>query len=114
MAMTEAALRAALTTISDNLQKVYSECDRIGNAVAEMYKVVEDDCFPLLVQVQEAWMGGTSDRYVQKTNEKVNDIVQDCLDLRKAAEDILAKYLEYSKGQLRALGVDPKTVWPDL
>ncbi len=44
----------------------------------------------------------------------MNDIVQDCLDIRKAAEDILAAYLEYSKQQIRSLGLDPHEIMPGV
>ena len=56
----------------------------------------------------------SSNKYVQKTNAKMNDIVQDCLDIRKAAEDILAAYLEYSKQQIRSLGLDPHEIMPGV
>ena len=114
MSLTEATMKAMLQSIADNIQKVHKDCTAIGNAAAAMYDVVEKDCFPTLAQVQEVWQGGTSNKYVQKTNAKMNDIVQDCLDIRQAAEDILAKYMEYCKSQIKSLGLDPHTVFPDI
>ena len=114
MSLSEATLTAMLQGIADNIQKVHKDCTAIGNAAAAMYDVVEKDCFPTLAQVQEVWQGGTSNKYVQKTNAKMNDIVQDCLDIRKAAEDILAAYLEYSKQQIRSLGLDPHEIMPGV
>ena len=114
MALSETELRSALEKIADNIQKVYQECSTIGSAAAAMYDVMEKECFPTLAQVQEVWLGGTSNKYVMKTNEKMNDIVQDCLDVRKAAEDILAAYLEYSRQQIRALGLDPHEIMPGV
>ncbi len=94
MSLTEATMKAMLQSIADNIQKVHKDCTAIGNAAAAMYDV--------------------SNKYVQKTNAKMNDIVQDCLDIRKAAEDILAAYLEYSKQQIRSLGLDPHEIMPGV
>ena len=114
MALTEEMVKSTLQSLADNLQKVYKDCSTIGQAVAAMYNVMEKDCFPTLGEFQQVWIGGTSEKYVQKTNAKMNDIVQDCLDIRQAAEDILAKYMEYCKSQIKSLGLDPHTVFPDI
>ena len=114
MAMSEKELTAALQAIANNIQKVVNYCGEIKKASGAMYDVVDKECFPTLSLVQKAWMGGTSDRYVTKANEKMNDIVQDCVDVSDAAESILAKYLEHCKQEVKALGVDPHTAFPDL
>lgn len=114
MALTEQELKAQLQEIANNIQKVYKECNTVSQTAQSLYTKASEECFAALTEVQNAWNGGTAAQYIVKTNGKINDILSDCVDMNTAATNIWNKYLEYAKEKIKAMGLDPHAIMPDI
>lgn len=114
MALTEQELRAQLQQIADNIQKVYKECNTVQQTAQSLYTKASEECFATLTEVQNVWVGGTASQYIEKTNGKINDILGDCVEMGTAANNIWGRYLEYSKEKIKAMGLDPHEIMPDI
>ncbi len=114
MALTEQELKSQLQEIANNIQKVYKECNTVGQTAQSLYTKASEECFATLTEVQNAWNGGTASQYIVKTNGKINDLLGDCVDMNTAATNIFQKYLEYAKEKIKAMGLDPHAIMPDI
>lgn len=107
-------IEGKLKEIAANIEKVYNQAQAISVAAGNMYNSIANQSFPALSDVGKYWNGGTAGRYMTKTSGKLNEAVQDCVDIRNLANDIINEYLNYAEQQIKALGVNPHEVMPDI
>ena len=112
--MTEEEVKNALQQIVNDIQKVSELCNTISTAAQNMNKELTDKCYPVVNEIGNNWSAGPAVRYVQKVGGLLGELQDDAVSIAAAAGLVQKQYIESCRERVKALGVDPHTVLPNL
>ena len=112
--MTDAEKEAALNKIVEDINNVSKLCTTIMNAAQAMSTKVVSECYPAVQSVADNWNSGPTMRYMKKTGGVLGDLQDDTASISAAAGLVYKAYVESCRERIKALGLDPHKMIPDL